>query len=169
MTGSPVLAFLLCTSYRHRPSGVEDLCNADVALSAWELACHVLSTTVFAAQSLFVLSVSARYRPLQTVASGTQRARWRHSARSTPGLWSPVVDEPQPLVIGSCGLAPEAVLSCRSGSQQFSPLHVAFDAHVPSVCPGLATMASSSRSQAAARVASAAARVACGRPSVDVR
>ena len=44
MTGSPVLAFLLFTSYRDRPSGVEDLCNADVALSAWELACHALLT-----------------------------------------------------------------------------------------------------------------------------
>jgi len=29
----------------------------DVALSAWELACHTFPTTVFAGQGLFVLSV----------------------------------------------------------------------------------------------------------------
>jgi hypothetical protein len=29
--GSPILAFLLFSGYRDRPSGVEDLCNADVA------------------------------------------------------------------------------------------------------------------------------------------
>ena len=62
---------------------------ASVGLSAWELACHALPITVFAAQSLFALSVSARYKPPQTVVSGTQRARWRQSARSTPGPWSP--------------------------------------------------------------------------------
>jgi hypothetical protein len=45
------------------------------ALSAWELACHALPNTVFAAESLFALSVSARYRPSQTVPSGTRRAR----------------------------------------------------------------------------------------------
>ena len=50
------------------------------ALSAWELACHALPTTVFAAQSKFALSVSARYRPPQTMASGTQRARCTHEA-----------------------------------------------------------------------------------------
>jgi hypothetical protein len=33
------------------------------ALSAWELACHASPTTVFAAERLFVLSVSVRYRP----------------------------------------------------------------------------------------------------------
>jgi hypothetical protein len=49
---------------------------AYLGLSAWELACHALPTTVFAAQGLFALSVSARYRPPRTVASGTQRARW---------------------------------------------------------------------------------------------
>src|SRR6185437_7527863 len=48
--------------------------SPNVGLSAWELACHALPTTVFAAQSLCALPVSARYRPPQTVASGTQRA-----------------------------------------------------------------------------------------------
>jgi hypothetical protein len=75
MTGSPVLAFLLSTSHRDRPSGVEDLCNVYVALSAWELACHTLPTMIFAAKRPFALSMSARYRPSQTVPSGTQRAR----------------------------------------------------------------------------------------------
>ena len=93
MTGSPVLAFLLFTSYRDRSPGVEDLCNADVALSAWELACHASPTTVFAAQRLFALSVSARYRPSQTVPSGTQRARWpwplRPEAKYRRGLPAP--------------------------------------------------------------------------------
>ena len=49
-----------------------------LALSAWELACHALPTIVFAVQRLFALSVSARHRPSQTVASGTQRVR-QHS------------------------------------------------------------------------------------------
>ncbi len=48
---------------------------ANVGLSAWELACHALPTKVLAAQRLFALSVSARYRPPHTVPSGTQRAR----------------------------------------------------------------------------------------------
>jgi hypothetical protein len=74
MTGSPVLASLLFTSYPDRPSGIENLCNTDVALSAWELACHALPTTVFAAQRLFTLPVSARHRPTQTMLSGTQRS-----------------------------------------------------------------------------------------------
>src|SRR5438034_5854071 len=47
----------------------------DVGLSAWELACHALPTTVFAAQRLFTLSVSGRCRPSQTAPSGTQGAR----------------------------------------------------------------------------------------------
>jgi hypothetical protein len=46
-----------------------------IGLSAWELACHALPTTVFAVQRLFALSVSVRYRPSQTVLPGTQRAR----------------------------------------------------------------------------------------------
>lgn len=66
-------------------------------------------------------------------------------------------------------MASKVVLTCCSGSQQFSSLHAAFDAHVPCVCPGLKSMASSSRSQVAARSASTAAHVACGRPSVCVR
>ena len=49
--------------------------TADAAPSAWEPACHVLLTTVFAGQGLFALSVDDRPRPSQTVASGTQRAR----------------------------------------------------------------------------------------------
>jgi hypothetical protein len=47
----------------------------NLGLSAWELACHALLTTVFAVQKLFALSVSVRYRPSQTVLPGTQRAR----------------------------------------------------------------------------------------------
>lgn len=47
----------------------------DIGLSAWELARHAVPTTAFAAQRLFALSVSARYRPSQTMPSGTQRAR----------------------------------------------------------------------------------------------
>ena len=49
--------------------------GSDARPSAWELACHALPITAFAAQSLFALFVSARYRPPQTVPSGTQRAR----------------------------------------------------------------------------------------------
>jgi len=44
-------------------------------LSAWELVCHALPTTVFAAQGLSALSVIVRYAPSETVLSGTQRAR----------------------------------------------------------------------------------------------
>ena len=54
------------------------ICHSDTKvtrLSAWELVCHALPTTVFAAQRLLALSVSTRYRPSQTVLSGTQRAR----------------------------------------------------------------------------------------------
>jgi hypothetical protein len=47
----------------------------DIGLSAWELACYASLITVFAAQRLFALSVSARYRPSQTLPSGTQGAR----------------------------------------------------------------------------------------------
>lgn len=46
------------------------LCKTQLAL-----ACHAALTTTFAAQRLFALSVSARYRPSQTVPSSTQRAR----------------------------------------------------------------------------------------------
>ena len=91
MTGSPVLAFLLFTSYRDRPSGVEDLCNADVALSARELACHALLTTVFAAQRLICL---LRECPLQTAsdraighATGTSSSSARHVPRSFAMQW----------------------------------------------------------------------------------
>jgi hypothetical protein len=37
MTGSPVPAFLLFTSYRPQPPGIKTLCNAEVELSGWEL------------------------------------------------------------------------------------------------------------------------------------
>jgi hypothetical protein len=54
--------------------------NGVFALSAWELACRALPTTVFTAQRLLTLSVSARHRPSRTVLSGTQRAR-QHSSQ----------------------------------------------------------------------------------------
>jgi hypothetical protein len=50
----------------------------DVGLSAWELACHALATTVFAGEGLFASPVDNRLRPSQTVASCTQRARFMH-------------------------------------------------------------------------------------------
>jgi hypothetical protein len=53
-----------------------------LGLSAWELACYAPSTTAFATQSLFALSVSARERPSQTVPS----ARNGHAGR---GLFIP--------------------------------------------------------------------------------
>ena len=52
----------------------------DIGLSAWELACHTLLTTVFAGQGRFVLPVDYHHRPSQTLASGTQRARCRSEA-----------------------------------------------------------------------------------------
>jgi hypothetical protein len=39
---------------------LERVTGIEPALSAWELACHALPTTVFAVQILFALSVSAR-------------------------------------------------------------------------------------------------------------
>ena len=48
---------------------------ADVGLSAWELACHACLSTVYAGQEPYALSVDDRYRPSQTLVSGTQRAR----------------------------------------------------------------------------------------------
>src|SRR5713101_7152930 len=48
------------------------------ALSARELACHALPTTVFAGQGLFALPVDDRHKPSQTVGSGTQRARMNY-------------------------------------------------------------------------------------------
>jgi hypothetical protein len=56
---------------------------------------------------------------------------------------SAVVDEPQSLVIRSCGLAPKPVLTCVFGSQQFSSLHAISGVHVPSMCP--ASMGQGSR------------------------
>lgn len=60
---------------------------ANVGLSAWELACHAMPTTVFAAQRPFTSSVSARLRPPQTMPSGTQRARlaWSDPSRARYG------------------------------------------------------------------------------------
>jgi hypothetical protein len=59
----------------------------DVGLPAWELACHAMPTTVFAAQRPFTLSVSARLGPPQTMSSGTQRARlvWSDPSRARYG------------------------------------------------------------------------------------
>lgn len=59
------------------------LCKTQLAL-----ACHAVLTTAFAAQRLFALSVSARYRPSQTVPSGTHRARlvWRIGRNPVPML-----------------------------------------------------------------------------------
>jgi len=54
---------------------VERVTGTEPALSAWELACHALPTTVFAGQGLFALPVDDRHRPSQAVVSGTQRAR----------------------------------------------------------------------------------------------
>jgi hypothetical protein len=54
---------------------VERVTGIEPALSAWELACHAVSTTVFAGRGLFALPVDDRRRPSQAVASGTQRAR----------------------------------------------------------------------------------------------
>ncbi len=60
-----------------RPAGSAETSgvNGALELSAWELACHALLTTVFAGQGLLVLPVDDRHRPSQTLASGTQRAR----------------------------------------------------------------------------------------------
>jgi hypothetical protein len=98
ITNEPGRAGLTCGFTMERVTGIEP------ALSAWELACHTLPTIVFAAQSLFALSVSARYRPPQTVASGTQRAPSRGTALALTGPWSPVVDELQLLDLCSCAL-----------------------------------------------------------------
>ncbi len=49
-----------------------------------------------------------------------------------------VVDEPQPLVICSCGLAPRPRVTWVFGSRQFSSLHVVSGAHVPWMCPASA-------------------------------
>ena len=54
-------------------------------------------------------------------------------ARSTDS--SPVVDELQSLVMRSCRFAPKPTMNCDFASQQFSPLHVVSDAHVPRMCP----------------------------------
>ena len=65
----------------------------DVGLSAWELACHTLPTTVFAAQRLFALPVSARQVPVFTPRSGTQLARCFSSSYSSSSP-APVVSIP---------------------------------------------------------------------------
>jgi hypothetical protein len=50
---------------------MERVTGIEPALSAWELACHALPTTVFAGQGLFALPVDDRHRPSETIASGT--------------------------------------------------------------------------------------------------
>jgi hypothetical protein len=44
-------------------SHLERVTGIEPALSAWELACHALLTTIFAGQGLFSLPVGDRYRP----------------------------------------------------------------------------------------------------------
>jgi hypothetical protein len=53
----------------------------------------------------------------------------------------------------SCGLAPEADVTWPFGSQQLSSFHAAFGPHVPLMCPGLASVASSSRTSGAVLLA----------------
>ena len=60
----------------------------------------------------------------------------QYGAWSTSGPWWPVVDEPQPQVIHSCGLTLKLALTCAFGSRHFSSLHAMSGAHVPSMCPG---------------------------------
>jgi hypothetical protein len=86
MTGSPVLAFLLSTSHRDRSSGVEDLCNVDVALSAWELDSQAVAARTSQVSGWFRLSLSNRQVPLLTLLSGTQRARQGFLAGSADHL-----------------------------------------------------------------------------------
>ena len=66
-----------------KPEGSAEALARDAELLAWELACHASQTTVFAAQRLFALSVSARYRPSQTVPS----ARKGHDIGSSFPAW----------------------------------------------------------------------------------
>ncbi len=61
-----------------------------------------------------------------------------------PGPWPAVVDELHALVTASCSLTTKLLMTCVSGSRQFSSLHVVFGAHVPSMCP-VGPEASSSR------------------------
>jgi hypothetical protein len=81
-----------------------------------------------------------------------------------------------------CGRSSATLLTCVFSSQHFSSYPASSHSDVPSLCPASITSrydvwsmpgprarASSSRSQVAARAVSAAARVACGTPSVRVR
>jgi hypothetical protein len=54
-----------------------------------------------------------------------------YPALRCPSLESPVVDELDPQIICSCGLALRLAVTWVFGSRQFSPLHVIFGAHVP--------------------------------------
>jgi hypothetical protein len=121
----------------------------DVGLSAWELACHALLSTVFAGQGLFALPVDDRPRPSQTVASGTQRARCttrpvgtsqeRRCHWVSPG-WNKARH-----TLPSGG--PSATfLTCVFSSHHFSSYPASSRSDVPSLCPA---RASSSRSQRA--------------------
>lgn len=84
MTGSPVLAFLLFTSCRDRSSGVEDLCNADVAQSAWELACQASPISALQVRCYLRLPLSDRRSPLPTPLSDTRRPGGRLDANYRP-------------------------------------------------------------------------------------
>jgi hypothetical protein len=81
-----------------------------------------------------------------------------------------------------CGRSSATFLTCVFSSQHFSSYPASSGRDVPSLCPASITSrygvwsmpgprvrASSSRSQVPARGASAAARVACDRPSASVR
>jgi hypothetical protein len=60
----------------------------------------------------------------------------QYGAWSTSGPW-PVVDELQPQVICSCGLASRRTVTWVFGSRQFSSLHVVSGAHALDVpCHG---------------------------------
>jgi hypothetical protein len=82
-------------------------------LSAWELACHALPTTVFAAQRIFALPVSARYRPSPTVPSGTQRARrrigGRQAQRDDHRSWALLDDAPSRDIFSAMKTSPNLV------------------------------------------------------------
>jgi len=79
--------------------------------------------------------VHAFLRPLRTAVRCPMLHVDCTAHSSGGGGWSPVVDEPQRLVMHSCRFAPKPTLSCVFVSHQFSPLHPVSGAHVPSMCP----------------------------------
>jgi hypothetical protein len=105
---------LTCAFRLERVTGIEP------ALSAWELACHALPTTVFAAHRLFALSVSARYRPSQTVPSGTQRARPVGGDLSLVSYRHAVGYRRSPGNMAFRRLTPSAGVVCRCGQRWWS-------------------------------------------------